>query len=344
MIRVETVPVGDLEATVVTLANEHLTAAVTDLGARLLELHVPDRAGRVADIVLGRPDLATAFADTTYMGATVGRSANRIGRARFQLDGQEYRLPANEGRNHLHGGPEGFDRRQWTVSATEDGVDDVSVTLALISPDGDQGYPGEVSASCRYRLDGSSLEITMSATASASTVVNLTNHAYFNLGGHDAGTVLGHEVTIAGEYFTPVDDELIATGEILRVEGTPLDFRGGKLIGADLARVPSARPPGGYDHNWILDATDGPAITVTDPESGRRVELRTNQRGVQFYTGGYLGGITAKGELASYDAFAGFTLETQGFPGAATHPHFPSLAIRPGESYRNWERLTFSTA
>ncbi|SHF58248.1 aldose 1-epimerase [Jatrophihabitans endophyticus] len=337
---------ADHEARLVTLSNGHLTAVLTDLGARLLELHVPDRDGRTVDVVLGRPDLTTASADPAYMGATAGRYANRIRRGRFHLHGTDHQVTVNEGENHLHGGRRGFDQHGWT---TELHPDDEGVTFSRVSVDGEEGFPGRLVAETRYRLDGSALEIAMTATTDRPTLANIVHHSYFNLGGHDSGDVLDHVAQLHAGHYTPVDDELLPTGEILAVAGTPFDFRTPTRLGehhAEVHNTGAGRPTGsagGFDHNWVLAGTGTRVVAVVaDPRSGRRVTLSTNQPGLQLYTGGYLQDVTAKAPLSHYDAFAGFTLETQTFPDAANVAHFPSAVLEPGTTYRNTMRLEFA--
>jgi aldose 1-epimerase len=329
-----------------TISNGALRAVFTNLGARLLELHVPDRRGALADIVLQRPDLETSATDESYMGSTAGRFANRIRDGRFTLDGHEVRLSRNEGANHLHGGTTGFDRHLWRAEHP----DDHTVRFHLVSPHGDEGYPGALTASVTYRLDPDALTIDFAATTDAPTVVNLVHHSYFNLGGHDSGTVLDHELRIDGSAYLPVDDDLLPTGEVRPVDGTPFDFRTPKPIGRDLGRVRqggagrSTADAGNYDHNWVLDGTGMREVVVlTDPASGRRLTLSSDQPGVQVYSGGYLAGFSGKPPVAQYPAYAGVTLETQRFPDAPNHPHFPSAELRPGDTYRHRMHLAFST-
>jgi aldose 1-epimerase len=344
---------------VLVLENEHLRAVLTDAGARLLELWAPGRDGTRADVVLGRPGLAEAAADQYFMGATAGRYANRIRRGEFALDGETHRLDINEGRNHLHGGRPGFDRRTWAVEPGEDeGGAGVAVTFHLVSEDGEQGYPGRLAASATYRLDGPTLEITLSATTDRPTIVNLVNHSYFNLAGHDSGDVLGQLIRLDAGSYVPVDDELLPTGEIASVAGTPFDFREPKTIGQGRREAAEAADPGyreiaatGYDHNWVLDGTGLRTVArIEDPASGRVLELATDQPGVQVYTGGRFEDVSAKapdgtegeGKPGRYQAFAGFTLETQTFPDSPNHPGFPSPVLRPGETYVNTMKLSFS--
>lgn len=348
MIESTTVDVEGRTATVITISNEHCRAVLTDLGARLRELHVPDRDGVLTDVVLGRATLAEAASDPNYMGSTAGRYANRIRGGRFVVDGEVHQVTLNEGGNHLHGGRIGFDRHQWDIhlDPTKD-----EVRFTLVSPAGDEGYPGELSTQVVYRLTGSVLDIEIEATTDRSTVVNIVHHSYFNLAGAASGSVLEHLLQVNSSFYTPVDDELLPTGEVLAVEGTPFDFRSPTPIGKRLSEVSHSGAGrltddrgAGYDHNWVLAGTGMREVaTVEDPSSGRRLTLATNQPGAQIYVGGYLAGVSAKAPLDHYDAFAGFTLETQTFPDAVNQSHFPQPILRPGETYRNAMRLSFST-
>jgi aldose 1-epimerase len=332
----------------VTLRAGQLEAVLTDFGARLLELRLPDRDGRPADVVLAHPNLAANATSTTYFGATCGRYANRIRRGSFLLDGRPVSVTPNEGVNHLHGGAIGFDRRSWDLETDETRN---AVRDALSSPDGDEGFPGHLTATAEYRLGASSLDITMTAQTSAPTVVNMVNHAYWNLLGHDDGDVLGHRLQIEADFFTPVDDELLPTGEIRPVEGTPFDFRQRREIGTSIRQVeqggagrPSPAGFAGYDHNWVVRGPVGdmrPCASVHEPETGRRMTLSTNEAGVQIYTGGYLDGVEGKAG-GGYGPFQGFTLETQRFPDSPNHGHFPSSVLRPGELYDHRMRFEFA--
>jgi aldose 1-epimerase len=320
------------------LTNAHgVEARVATYGATLVSLTAPDRSGKLANIVLGFDSLEKYLAaGVPYYGATVGRYANRIANARFTLDGKTYSLAANDGPNTLHGGKRGFDKRIWRaaeVPAAQGG----GVRMTLVSADGDEGYPGEVTAQALYRLDDhDNLEIEYHVTTTAPTPVNLANHAYFNLTGDPANTVLDHVVTINADRFTPVDATLIPTGELRPVAGTPFDFRTphavGARIGADDEQLRLGR---GYDHNWVLNKKDSEmtlAATVTDPKSGRSLEVRTTQPGVQFYTGNFMDGKPS-GVGSVYAYRTGLCFETQHFPDSPNHPAFPSTILRPGQVY-----------
>jgi len=341
----KTVRVQGLEVDVITLSNDMCRAALANLGARLMELHVPDKDGRLADIVLQRRSFEDMAADDHYMGATVGRYANRIRRGQLMVDEVPVQLSINEGGNHLHGGRLGFDRRVWS---TEVSADSDAVTFWRMSPNGEEGYPGTLTTAVTYRLVGSALSIDMRATTDAATIVNIAHHSYFNLGGHESGSILGHLAEIRSSFYIPVDDELLPTGEVLGVEGTPFDFRQPTRVDEKMAGVTHtgaghlADSSPGYDHNWVLDGTGmRVAAVISDPLSGRQLTMSTNQPGVQFYAGGYLNGASGKPPVGEYEAFAGLTLETQTFPDAVNHSHFPQATLHPGETYRNMVRFDF---
>ncbi|MGW4332054.1 aldose epimerase family protein [Rhodococcus koreensis] len=347
MIDHHTAQVPNVDITLITLSNDQCRAVLTDAGARLLELHVPDADGNLADVVLGRATLEETVTDPNYFGATAGRYANRIRAGKFPLDGVLQQVTCNEGANHLHGGARGFDRHLWS---TQLGADGNSVTFWRISPDGEEGFPGTLTTRVTYRLEGRALAIEIEATTDQTTVANIVNHAYFNLGGHDSGPVLEHLLQIHGSHYIPVDDELLPTGEVRAVEGTAFDFRTPTPIGKNLHQVDHAgagrttTDAAGYDHNWVLDGTGMREIaTLTDPKSRRRLTVSTNQPGVQVYVGGYLDGVTAKAPADQYAAFGGLTFETQTFPDAVNHSHFPQATLNPGETYLNRIRYDFST-
>lgn len=338
MARIESI--GQLDGTEVqalTLEAQGLRVKLLTWGARLAELWVPDRDGTPADIVLGHDNLADWQRHGTYVGATCGRYANRIADGRFTLDGQSVQLDRNEGANTLHGGHAGFDLKHWTVADHSDS----HVTFTTTSPDGDMGFPGTVAARVTYRIDRG-LEIEMQATTDAPTVVSLANHAYFNLAGQGAGDVLGQELQIEAGFYLPVDDQLIPTGEIRAVEGTPFDFHQTRPIGQSLPGE------GGFDHNFCLSApldAKGlrPCLIATDPATGRRMRLSTTEPGVQLYTGAHFYGGPGKAG-ARYPRFAGFAAETQRFPDAPNRPQFPPARLEPGQHYRHLMRLDFTPA
>ncbi|NJN51123.1 MAG: galactose mutarotase [Gammaproteobacteria bacterium] len=310
---------------------------VIELGAVVTRMEVPDRSGRVADVVLGYDDLAGYAAGASYFGAVVGRYANRIAGGRFTLDGRVYSLSINDAVNHLHGGESGFDKRHWRGVLVPDGV-----RLTLTSPAGDAGYPGALSASVTYTLDDANvLDVRYLATSDAPTVVNLAQHSYFNLAG--TGDITGHELMINAASYTPVDNSLIPTGEILRVDDTPFDFRTPKTVGRDIGQDhPQLLACGGYDHNFVL-AGHGfrHAATLTDPESGSALMLHTDQPGLQFYSGNFLGAAMRGKSGATYGHRAGLCLETQHFPNSPNVAHFPSTVLRPGETFASRTGFAF---
>ncbi|GAA2127558.1 aldose epimerase family protein [Actinomadura napierensis] len=299
------------------LDNGRLRAAVLSYGATLQRLRLADGT----DVVLGLPSLQDYLRRSRYFGAVVGRYGNRIARGRFTLDGTEYRLAANDGEHSLHGGVRGFDKRVWRVESA--GPEEVE--LSLVSPDGEEGYPGELRARVRYALDGDALRLEYRATTDAPTVVNLTNHTYFNLAG--SGDVRRHVVAMEADRYLPVDEGKIPTGELAPVAGTPFDFTAA-------ARV-DARRDGRYDHCFVLQG----GVTVSDPASGRSMEVATTEPGVQFYTGHMLDGVATP-----FGPFAGLCLETQRFPDAPNRPAFPSAVLRPGQEHRSVTTYRFSSA
>lgn len=316
------------------------TVRLLDLGATLMAVEVPDRDGAVADVVFGFDDLAQYQSDDNqYFGVTAGRCANRIDGGRFSLDGVEYTLLRNNDNNHLHGGgPEALSKVLWRVAAS----DERSITFQHTSPDGAEGYPGRLDVRVTYTLtDDSAVRIAYQATTDKPTVVNLTNHAYFNLAGQGAATVNDHVLTIDADCYTPVRPTLIPTGKVATVAGTPLDFRQPTPIGERLAELDDT-PTAGYDHNFVLNQTpaeraDSPglhrAAKLHDPGSGRTLTVLTDQPGVQFYGGNFLFGQTGKAG-ATYGRRSGCCLETQHFPDSPNQPSFPSVVLRPGETYR----------
>lgn len=320
-----------------------LRARILTWGARLAELWVPDRAGRLADIVLGHDRLQDWQASTTYFGATCGRYANRIAGGRFMLEGERFQVDLNDGANHLHGGAAGFDRKHWSVAEASER----HVTLTCVSEDGEMGYPGRLQASCTYRFDADGwLWATMEATTSRPTVINLVNHAYFNMAGHDSGPVTGQLLRVAADHYLPVAADLIPTGEIAAVAGTPFDFRALRPIGQPMPG------PMGFDHNLCLssaaetvgDATLRFCAEAVDPASGRRLQLWTSEPGVQLYTGAYLDDRLPGKAGARVTAFGGFTLETQRFPDSPNRPAFPSSRLDPGHTYRHLMAVSFAPA
>jgi aldose 1-epimerase len=325
------------------LQNGRLTVKAISYGAIVTEIHAPDRHGRATDVVLGFDDLDGYLARHPYFGATVGRVANRIAGGRFTLDGKDYTLAVNNGPNALHGGLKGFDKVVWDAEEVS-GPDGPGVQFGYVSPDGEEGYPGNLGVRVRFALtDDDALRIDYEATTDAATPVNLTNHSYFNLAGPASGTIVGHELEIAADRYTPVDDALIPTGEIAPVRGTPLDFTTSTAIGARIEQL--AGDPGGYDHNYVLRSHgEAPAFAarVREPSSGRVLEVFTTEPGLQFYTGNYLNGaFVGKGGIA-YNKRQAFCLEAQHFPDSVHHPDFPTTILRPGATYRQTTIYRFS--
>jgi aldose 1-epimerase len=326
------------------LTNAHgMKAKIITYGGIVTELYTPDRNGKLDDVVLGFDNLQDYLKGHPFFGALVGRVANRIAKGRFTLDGHEYKLATNNGPNSLHGGNKGFDKVVWKVEPVKT-PEGVSVQLKHVSKDGDEGYPGNLTATVTYILtDNNELKIHYTATTDKATPVNLSNHSYFNLEGVTTDNILGHEMMIAADKYTPVDDTLIPTGEIKSVKGTPLDFTTPTPIGARIAQLRGN--PGGYDHNYVL-RTEGKqlalAARVVEPKTGRVMEMYTTEPGVQFYTGNFLdGSLKGKGGVA-YQKHHGFCLEAQHFPDSVNHPNFPSVILRPGQTYTQTTVYKFS--
>jgi aldose 1-epimerase len=309
-----------------TLKNGHgLEVSIITYGGAIVSLKTPDRNGDLGDIVLGFESLDEYATNPRYFGALIGRHANRIAGGKFSLNGVDYQLPQNNGANHLHGGFRGFDKRVWTAK-----VDDNVLHLTYFSKDGEEGYRGNLTAFVDYTLLDNELRIDYRATTDRETIVNLTNHSYFNLRGE--GTILDHELTLNADHFTPVSEDLIPTGEIKAVEGTPMYFRKGKAIGSDIADV-----AGGYDHNFVLNDWDGSlrsAARLYDATTGRVLEILTTEPGMQFYSGNFLDGSFTGKHGFVYEKYTGLCLEPQHFPDAPNHPNFPSTVLRAGEEYR----------
>jgi aldose 1-epimerase len=323
-----------------TLTNAHgLTAKVTNYGTIITELHVPDRQGKPGDVVLGFDNLAQYLTGHPCFGCTCGRVANRIAKGKFSLDGKQYSLAINNGPNHLHGGLKGFDKALWQAEP----MTGASVKFSYASPDGEEGYPGRLVATVQMTLnDANELRIDYAASADKPTPVNLTNHSYFNLRG--AGDVLGHELFLAADHYTPTDATLIPTGEIAPVRGTPMDFTSPAPIGARFSALRGE--PVGYDHNFVLNSGGkGMALAarVYEPATGRVLEVETTEPGVQLYTANFLDGSLTGKRGTVYRQHAGFCLETQHFPDSVNQPNFPSTILRPGQTYRQSTIFRFST-
>ncbi|MFN2407659.1 MAG: aldose epimerase family protein [Pyrinomonadaceae bacterium] len=313
-----------------TLSNDRgFEVSVMSYGAAIVSLKAPDRDGQFADVVLGFDTVEEYVTNPLYFGGLVGRHANRIGLGKFSLNGTQVQLTQNDGANHLHGGAKGFDKRVWQV-----GDDTGALRLEYFSPDGEEGYPGNLKAEVTYTLSpDNELTTEYAATTDRETIVNLTNHSYFNLAGD--GEILGHELTLHAGAFTPVSKELIPTGEIKSVQDSEMDFRKGRPIAH-----------GGYDHNFVLSNYDGsslqPAARLYEPRSGRVLEILTTEPGMQFYSGNFLdGSFNGKGGVV-YHQYTGLCLEPQQFPDAPNHANFPSTVLRPGEVYRHVSVYRFS--
>jgi aldose 1-epimerase len=323
-----------------TLTNAHgLEVRAMTYGATIVSLRVPDRKGSLDDIVLGYPSITGYLEKSPYFGAIVGRYGNRIARGRFTIDGTTYRLATNDGPNHLHGGLRGFDKVVWSAEPSQSDSQ-ASVALSYVSPAGEEGYPGTLHARVTYTLtDRNELMVEYLATTDRPTPVNLTQHSYFNLAGAGTRDILGHELMIAADRYTPVDSTLIPTGEIAPVEGTPFDFRTATAIGARIDRDDVQLKRGrGYDHNWVLNRAGSGlvhAARATEPTTGRTLDVFTTEPGIQFYAGNFLDGtITGKDDRV-YRHRYGFCLETQHFPDAPNHPNFASTVLRPGQQYQS---------
>ena len=333
----------------VTLKNSHgVELHAISYGGIITSLKVPDRAGKPGDIVLGfdKPESYWADPPPPFFGAIVGRYGNRIGKGKFTLDGKPYSLATNNGVNHLHGGNKGFDKVLWTIT-TKDAPEGSQAIFSRTSKDGEEGYPGNLQVRVTYTLtEKNELIVDYHATTDKATPVNLTQHSYFNLAGEGSGDILGHQLTIDADRYTPVDDTLIPTGELAPVQGTPFDFRQPTAIGARIDQDnPQLKNGKGYDHNWVLTRKGTGlqhAARLTDPKSGRTMDVATTEPGLQFYSGNFLDG-TIKGKAGHvYAHRSGLCLETQHFPDSPNKPKFPSTILQPGKAYESRTVFTFS--
>ena len=338
-------PFGNLpdgtKVEVYTLSTNAVQARIATFGARIVGITTKDRAGKAADIVLGFNSVDGYLKlPNPYFGTVPGRYGNRIAKGQFMLEGKKVQLTVNDGPNTLHGGTEGFDKRNWAAREIPNGVE-----MALISPDGDQGFPGKLTAHVRYTLQNNVLRIDYSATTTKATVVNLTNHAYFNLSGEGSPSILNDVLTIHADRYTPVDATLIPTGELAPVAGTPFDFTKPTRIGERIDSANEQLKRGkGYDHNWVLQGAMGTmrsAAKVFDPASGRTLEVRTTEPGVQFYTGNFLDGTLVGKSGVKYPVRSALCLETQHFPDSPNRPDFPSTELKPGQMYHSSTEFVF---
>ena len=329
-----------------TLTNiKGVEVGIITYGGIVVSLKVPDRNGKLQEVTLGYDSLDGYLKNNSpYFGALIGRYANRIGKGKFSLGGREYRLATNSGESHLHGGNRGFDKVVWKAAEVR-GQKGVGLKLEYVSPDGEEGYPGTLTVTVVYMLtNDNELKMDYAATTTKETIVNLTNHAYFNLAGD--GDILKHEVMINADRFTPISEAFIPTGELRSVNGTPMDFTKPMAIGARINQKDEQLVLGkGYDHNWVLNRRDNNlslAARVVEPTSGRVLEVLTTEPGVQFYTGNFLDG-TIKGKAGKvYQQRAGFCLETQHFPDSPNKPNFPSTVLKPGQKYATTTVYKFS--
>ncbi|MEV7194817.1 aldose epimerase family protein [Streptomyces sp. NPDC093510] len=330
-----------------SLANGGTRMKVLSYGGIVQSLELPDRRGRYTNVSLGYDTIEAYAAGTTFFGALIGRYGNRIARGRFTLDGKEYQLSVNDGEHSLHGGAKGFGTRVWDVEPFA-GSSGVGLVLRYVSVDGEMGYPGTLRVTVTYTLTGrGDWRIDYAATTDKATVVNLTNHTYYNLAGEGTGDIYGHDLTLDASRFTPTDAGLIPTGELAKVAGTPFDFRRAKPVGEDIrAAHPQLVTAKGFDHNWVLDKgiTRRPEhfATLRDPESGRTMKIATTEPGVQFYSGNFLDGTLTGPSGRTYRQGDGLCLETQHFPDSPNRPSFPSTVLRPGETYRSSTVHAFS--
>ena len=334
---------GGESVPIYTLTNGVVEIRVTSYGARLVSIRTPDRTGKVADIALGYDTLEDYLKDTkTSFGAVIGRFANRIKMGRFSIGGEAFQIPLNDGPNALHGGTVGFDRYVWQSHKEPTGVE-----FSHVSHDGDMGFPGTLTTKAKYSLIGNTLRIDYSASTDRTTVLNLTNHVYFNLRGDDRGDVLDESVELNANWYTPTNAQQIPTGKMVPVAGTPFDFRKPMVIRARISDADEQlRFGSGYDHNFVVNGSAGTlrlAAIVTNSESGRKLTVETTEPGVQFYTGNHLDGTFTGRHGVQYGRNAGFCLETQHFPDSPNHANFPSTVLPAGKTFHSTTTYTFST-
>ena len=331
-----------------TLTNSKgAEARIMTYGGTIVSLKMPDRNGKLADIVLGFDNLAAYEKTRTFFGALIGRYGNRIAKGKFRLGGKDYQLVTNNGANHLHGGIDGYDRVVWTAKPIQ-GTDSVSLELTYLSLDGEEGYPGNLRIRVIYRLtDKNEVKIVYSATTDKETVVNLTHHSFFNLADGGASIILGHQLTLNADLFTPTDAGSIPTGQLRPVKGTPFDFTKATVIGARIDDPDEQLKFGqGYDHNFVLNKNGSElslAATVYEPKSGREMKLYTTEPGIQFYSGNFLDGSVKGKAGVSYSRRSGFCLEAQHFPDSPNEASFPTTVLKPGQTYAQTTIYSFST-
>jgi aldose 1-epimerase len=331
-----------------TLTNKNgMEVSITNFGGTVVSIKVPDKDGKIADVVLGYDDASGYQGGKAFLGTTVGRYGNRIAKGKFMLDGKTYTLPLNDGPNTLHGGLKGFNQKVWTAKDVS-GPAGQALQLTYLSKDGEEGFPGNLSVKVTFTLaENNQLKIDYSATTDKDTVLNLTNHSYFNLAGQGEGDILGTELTLHASRFTPVDSTLIPTGELRSVTGTPLDFTKSTAIGSRIEQDDEQLKFGkGYDHNWVVDGTPGTlrlAAKAYDPRSGRVLEVWTTEPGIQFYTGNFLDGTIHGKDGKVYNRRYAFCLETQHFPDSPNHPKFPTTELKPGGKYHSTTVFAFTT-
>jgi aldose 1-epimerase len=325
-----------------SLLEGKVAVRIITYGGIIVSLRTPDRNGKLDDVVLGCDSVKQYVEQTAHFGGIIGRYANRIAHGTFQLDGSTYSIPKNDGDNALHGGIRGFDQVVWAAKQIPNGVE-----LTYVSKDGEQGFPGTLTTTVRYTLSGGALRMEYSATTGKDTVLNLTNHSYFNLKGQGKGDILGHVLKIDASRITPVDATLIPTGELKSVEGTPFDFRTPHAIGERIdADDPQIRLGHGYDHNFVLDHASGQldeAAEVYEPTTGRILRVLTTEPGVQLYTANFLDGSIKGKEGHVYNRRFAFCLETQHFPDSPNHPSFPATELKPGQEFHSVTVFEFST-
>lgn len=338
---------NETEITSYTLSNQNgMKVDIITYGGRITQIGVPDRNGKIENVTLGFDNLEDYLAENPFFGALIGRYGNRIAQGKFNLEGTTYSLATNNGENHLHGGIIGFDQVVWNAVPKE-GKDKSELVLTYLSEDGEEGYPGNLNVTVTYSLNNKNeLTVEYSAITDAATVFNPTQHAYFNLTGDFSKDILNHEVYINADYYLPVDEGLIPTGELKNVEGTPFDFKSAKKVGKDISEGnEQLQRGGGYDHCWVLNGkTDELRLVATayDNESGRLMEVLSTEPAIQFYTGNFLDGSLKNPAGGTYGHRSGFCLETQHYPDSPNHPNFPSTVLRPGETFQSKTTYRFS--